>query len=374
MPYNPSWQNRSPEGNYQRLHYAEFHSQKRIHIYRCLERDNRSRWENCDIVEHTFPSRNGLGWVHHAQTLYILGASSAHSRELSTVRISFFIWNEGQLFTIQIFLLRMRVSGYLCHRWEVQVRISWRLPTTDLFTCLAAAPPPEVFVNGSGMLYFPIWHGKNVKIFHLSFRFDTRDHVWNLLPSLPVNLFNYYAIEMGGNFYVAGEYDPGTHELRVVIYCFHLANRAWNEMTTFPDAPSITSMTKSGDGKIYFTFNDLSVHLYDPADNTWVGVMYLFASACAWFRQRWLAHVRRDLKKNENIFQIGHFPPHMRILRTINYAGQIYALYQDAVGEIVKFGRAVFTVGNNVCYFDDTVETRFNAENLGLLYVSNTPE
>lgn len=126
-----------------------------------------------------------------------------------------------------------------------------------------------------GAVFF-IFHltWQKCKIIPFIFRFDTRDNIWNLLPSLPVNLFNYYAIEMGGNFYVAGEYDPGTRELRVVIYCFNLANRAWNEMTTLPDAPSITSMTNMGDGRIHFTFKDLSVHLYDPADNTWLRVTY----------------------------------------------------------------------------------------------------
>lgn len=168
-------------------------------------------------------------------------------------------------------------------------RILSQSHTINLFTFLAVAVHLAISENGNGKLHriwstMQLYHQLNY--FSVFNRFDTERSTWDYLPSLTVTLFNYLAIEMDGNFYVAGEYKPKRNvdhplTLKVSIWCFDLANRFWTEMTSF-DGPSITSMAKleskisSERSKLYFIFSDSSLKSYDPIDNSWKHVIHLF--------------------------------------------------------------------------------------------------
>lgn len=93
------------------------------------------------------------------------------------------------------------------------------------------------------------------------------------MPPLEVNLFNYFAIEMAGDFYVVGEHRANPQEagLEVSIFRFNLMNQQWRRMTSFL-GQSVTSMARLA-GQIYFTFADFSAQAYDPGDNTWRAVI-----------------------------------------------------------------------------------------------------
>lgn len=173
---------------------------------------------------------------------------------------------------------RLKPNGWLCRICQVLLdRILWRFLSINSFTFLAAAVRPEVFRNGAGN--FCLEPKVSIdKFYYSSFlgRFDTQlagNIAWESMPPLPAYLFNYFAIEMGGQFYVAGQYNTNIDprdSVSIVIFCFNFLRGKWMELTVF-NGPSIMSMTKS-ERKINFTFKNSSAHSYDPNDNSWVEV------------------------------------------------------------------------------------------------------
>lgn len=56
-----------------------------------------------------------------------------------------------------------------------------------------------------------------------------------------------------------------------------------------------------------------------------------------------------------------------RIMRTIHFSGEVYALYQEGESDTVMFGRIIFDAE---CTFADALATHFQTEKIGQLYIN----